>query len=98
MKILGGFYILDYATNENQPAFPDEPVAKPFLRIAFPVWRMPRTRKQAGEEDRGVTRDEISSIFGTELVSRRVSKLNLTESERNQLDVNEKLRSALNSH
>ncbi|MGB5559128.1 MAG: hypothetical protein WBN04_14100 [Paracoccaceae bacterium] len=86
---------MDYVTSNNQPVAADEFEERPFFRIALPVWRMPRTRKEAAAEDRGLTRDEIAAIFGNDLVSRRVSRLHLTKSERSQLETNEKLRSAL---
>ncbi len=87
-----------YLTSENQPIIDTEARERPLFRIALPVWRISSRRDATGDEEKGVTRDEIASMFGTDLVSRRLSKLHLTESERAQLDVNAKLRNALYSH
>lgn len=96
-QILGGFDIVDYVTSENQPVFADGHRKRPIFRIALPVWRIPRNRKDTVVEDTGVTRDEIASIFGTELVSKRVSQLQLTRAERIEMEINERLRQALYS-
>ena len=70
---------------------------RPLLRIALPVWRMPSINRQADEIQSGVTRDEIASIFGNDLIARRMSEMYLTSSERSQLRISNKLRSALRS-
>ena len=93
----GGICTVDYAASENQPTISDQREARPFFRIALPVWRMPRSRQNAAEQGTGVTRDEIASIFGTDLVSRRVSRLHLTKAERSDLETSERLRRALYS-
>ena len=86
-----------YLTSENQPMPSFGSQVRPFLRIALPVWRMPGTKRQPDEMDSGVTRDEIASIFGTDLIARRMSEMYLTSSERSQLRISNKLRSALRS-
>ncbi len=86
---------MTYLTSENQPI--DTGHQRPVFRIALPVWRFSRRPVQEEQEPEGVTRDEIASIFGTELVSSKISRLSLTKSERQQLDTSEKLRSALYS-
>lgn len=96
-QILGGFDTVDYVTSENQPVIADQLHKRPFFRIALPVWRMPRKRNSPVQEVAGVTRDEIASIFGTDLVSRRVSRLHLTKSERTAQETNDRLRRALYS-
>ena len=84
-----------YLTSEYQPISNFGAQVRPFLRIALPVWRMPSNRRQLDEIQPGVTRDEIASIFGNDLIARRMSEMYLTSSERNQLKVSNKLRSAL---
>lgn len=58
---------------------------------------MPRKRQDQTAEQRGLTRDEVAAIFGTDLVSRRVSRLHLTKSERNEQETLDRLRRALYS-
>ena len=84
-----------YLTSEYQPIGSFGAQVRPFLRIALPVWRMPSTRRQLDEIQPSVTRDEIASIFGNDLIARRMSEMYLTSSERSQLKVSNKLRSAL---
>lgn len=86
---------MDYATSFNQAFTGEDLPPRPFFRIALPVWRMPSRRRQEPEDPKGVTRAEIASIFGNDLVAQRASQLRLTENERRQLATNEKLRSAL---
>ena len=98
MTNLGGFEPVDYATSYHQTLTGEELPPRPFFRIALPVWRMPKVRRQEPEDPKGVTRDEIASIFGSDLVAQRASQLRLTENERRQLATNEKLRNALYSN
>lgn len=91
----GGFHPVTTMTSENQPMIAGR--QRPVFRIALPAWRFPRRAVHEKQEPEGVTRDEIASIFGNDLVASKISRMTLTKSERQQLDTNEKLRSALYS-
>ncbi len=86
-----------YLTSDNQPIPGLGAQMRPFLRIALPVWRMPTGARVSEEFENSVTRDEIASIFGTDLVTRRIYDLRLTANERTQLETSRRLRSALRS-
>lgn len=93
----GGFATVAYLTSDNQPMPGFGAQMRPFLRIALPVWKMPTEAHAAKETENSVTRDEIASIFGTDLVTRRTFDLRLTANERTQLETSRRLRIALRS-
>lgn len=87
---------LDNLASTQTPEIRLPLMRRSMFRIAIPSWRAGSKQPVAPVEERKISRDEIQSLFGGELSSRKFRFRKMTDHEKWQVGMSDRMRDALN--